>query len=359
MNIIKEGVRSALVRLVRYLVFFIIILAIAWVIGIISNKKASALVIKDQVFVPAPQVSSQAFYFDSSYENHWFDFNFSSNWTNTSDFDLIGFRYKTLSYIGTSMPTPSTGNVSTDIVDNSLTFTGVLWDSNGAAQLCYTSSEIDNVFLCPIQKNVSYKGFSVVVNTADILEIGYNISIYMDFEQNANFYNYDSSDIINYLSQNGNIQIVQQQQITNTTLTQTFEFIQQNDEQAVNSSTTGSLNSISSQFNDLLNGWGGEWSTLTHVVFEPVQLLVNITDTENTCQPLRLKIPYVSNSSWGDYYIDLPCMGNIYNGFFSTFMSIFATVVTGMYGYRAIIYFMSTIKGVLDAEDDKIEVINL
>lgn len=354
MNILKEGVRSALVRLVRYLVFGIIALAIFWLIGLFTNKKASALTIQESIYDPDIVNKEQTYDFWSGSRNAWLTFDFTSNITVNNDYDLLSFKVNQNSSI-----VYNTGQNQVWEVDNLFVVTPILWQSDNTGIMCYFTSEYQDVFVCPIQRGVSYHGVSLVVNVVDN-NMDFIIHYMVIMERNKTYMNYDSTDVINYFSSSGGFaNVVVEQQITNTTLTQQYNFIQQNDQQSVNTTTGGSLDTLSGKFNDMLNGWGGQWSTLTRVVFEPIQLLVNIGDTQNTCQPLRLRIPYVSNSTWGDYIIELPCMGNIYNGFFSNFMTVFSTIIVGLYCYRAIIYFLSTIKGVLDAEDDKLEVINL
>jgi len=55
----------------------------------------------------------------------------------------------------------------------------------------------------------------------------------------------------------------------------------------------------------------------------------------------------------------LPCMSSIYGTYFSGFITVFVMIIGGLYGYRTIIYILRTIKEVIDAENDKIEVIDL
>ena len=52
-------------------------------------------------------------------------------------------------------------------------------------------------------------------------------------------------------------------------------------------------------------------------------------------------------------------MSTIYNGYFSTFISIFSLVMTSLLGYRSMVRLFNSIKAMIDAEDDKVEVVDL
>lgn len=348
-GIIKDGVRGAFVRIVRTIVYIIIALVVFYVIGLITSKKASALTIKDLLYDPGIQNTSQSFDFWNGGTNHWFDFNFESNWTNTTDYDLIGFRFTKFNMI-----TYKANSSTVYSTPYPITYNGILWQSNAAAVLCFSSSEIDNIIFCPIQKNQSYSGFSLVANVVDN-NIDYTIHVDLQLERNRNFWNYDSTDIIQFFDSSGGFNgVTQQQIITNQIITQQTEYITNNSTTQSETEATTALGSISSQFNDILNGWGGEWSTLTHIVLEPINVILQAFDSSSVCQPIVLNVPYMENKQ-----IILPCMSGIYSQYFGTFIALFVTIFSGLYAYRTIMKVLQTIKEVLDAENDKIEVIDL
>lgn len=365
MNILKEGVKGALVRIVRLIVYSIIILVVFYIIGLITSHKASALSYKGGAYDPP---------FDNYYntvdtgtngysvsgwtsKNQWCYFGFPSNnaWTNTSDYDLVGFKFNQLEVSAIQNTTPqSSSNAYDNIGDASkwVTYNAILWESNGTGIACYSSSEVANTFLCPITPNTTYNGMTVIVNI--FYPPNTRVVVNLEIERGKSFYNYDSTDIINAL---GQITTQQTQAITNQT-----QIIQQQTTYITDTSISGSetqsetaLNGIASEFNDILNGWGGEWSTLTHIVLEPINVILYGLDSGTTCSPIRLTIPYLNDGQ----YIDLPCMSGIYNTYFGTFIALFMSIMAGLYSYRTIIYIVRTIKELCDAENDKIEVIDL
>lgn len=347
-GIIKDGVRSAFVRIVRYIVFAILILLAVYIIGLFTNNKASALSKKPN-FVWDPDFSPHSAQHNFTHGNSsdwWSDHWFTTNWTNTSDFDLIGFHFN--SYIVNRY---NNQTINHDFVENlnlPITSTGILWESDGTGVLCYSSSEAEGFILCPIRKNISYTHFTVVTIAVNTPATDIEYQVYYELERARGFFNFDSTDIIDYFDSNGGMaQIINQQTITN-------QYIQDNTTTGSQTQATNSLNTLSGQFNDVLNGWGGQWSDLTHVVLEPINVILYAFDGSTTCQPITLNVPFMQNKQ-----IVLPCMGSIYSTYFSTFITLFVMIMSGLYGYRTIMYIIRTIKEVIDADNDKIEVIDL
>ena len=364
-GIIRDGVRSAFVRIVRYIVFAIIALIIFYVIGIFTNKKAHALVAKNLTYQPnaiATNNKKGSYIFtSSSSSNHWFNIPLQNPYTKTNDYDLIAFRFDALNY----HVEDEFGNYVWDIIlydhgsyedgglnvspnpwqnggnGNLITVTGVIWDGSNNAHLCYFAADTPSYLFCPLPNNyvVSKIGLYVTASTPP------NHRIVFDYEINNSFYfyNYESTEIIN-----SNGVIIQQQQQTTQTITDSTTTTSQ-------SNATSSLNTISGQFNDVLNGWGGQWSSLTHVVLEPINTVLYAFDSGTTCTPITLTIPYLNDGQT----ITLPCMSSIYGTYFSGFITVFAMIIGGLYGYRTVMYILRTIKDVIDAENDKIEVIDL
>lgn len=357
LDILKTSFRGALIKFFRMIFFILIILVVAYIIGLISSHKVSALSIKDDyLWDPDIQNKDQTYDFWSGSTQTWLHFPFSSNWTNTTDFDLIGFHLNANSII-----TYKSGSSTVYGTDNIFTLTPIIWDTTGAGWHCYLSGDFEDFVLCPIVKGTTYNRFSLIVNVVDN-NIDYTIHYHVNLERTRQFFNYDSTDIITYFqgSTGFNGMVIQQQE-TNDLLedsidiqTDTNTYIKDNNTSTSQTNATNSLNTVSGRFNDILNGWGGEWSTLTHIVLEPINVILYSFDTETTCHPIVLNVPYMQNKQ-----ITLPCMSGIYSEYFSGFITVFVIIMSGLYGYRTIMYIIRTIKEVIDAENDKIEVIDL
>jgi len=369
-GIIRDGVRSAFVRIVRYIVFAIIALLVIYLIGVFTNKKAHALTQKGSAWDPDITNKERTYSWTNTDSNgqprswtQWFEYPLSSNWTINNDYDLVAFKFTRFNYATTQYDNYidingsqnlQTGTFWAQISDarpfdyegTKITVTALYFTPNNTGVSCYESSEVQDVFLCPISRGTVINRFAIIVNVT----VPNQKTLYIDtvMERSKYFFNYDSTDIIDYLEDSGVQQIVTQQQQTN-------EFITNNNTTTSQANATSSLNTISGQFNDVLNGWGGEWSSLTHVVLEPINTILYAFDSGTTCTPITLTIPYLNDGQT----ITLPCMSSIYGTYFSGFITVFVMIIGGLYGYRTIIYILRTIKEVIDAENDKIEVIDL
>ena len=349
MNILKEGVKSALVRIVRLIVYSLIVLVVFYIIGLITSHKASALSYKSEIYDPAyVQNTKQGYVFGPGNANHWFHWDFASNWTNTTDYDLLGFKLNT--YVG-QVQNNSGLNI---LFQDYYTIQAILWTSNNYGVPCYLSGEYLDTFLCPINKNETYHSISIIANAFDPIA-NINLELQVELERTRILLNYDSTDIISYFenSQTGIGQIVIQQQQTTQVIQDTNDYITDNTTTGSETQAENSLNTISGQFNDALNGWGGQWSDVTHIVLEPINVMLYVLDPATACRPITLNVPFVNTT------ITLPCYGAAFSQFFPTLMSLVVIIFSGLYGYRTVMYILRTLKGVLDAEDDKIEVIDL
>ena len=368
-GIIRDGVRSAFVRIVRYIVFAIIALLIFYIIGIFTNKKVNALAIKGstqiqysnnhdretQIINPS---SSSTFTTSTSIE-------FALSSPLTTNYDLVGFNMARFGIHGTTGNNASNSFCSFTYLTNQLSYSectgsqleriisefsgggeyyhvyGFVRYSDGTQGTCYRSTEYENYIMCPTNAS-SITSFVWRMNTA--LANDFNtLTFHVTMNDEVLLFNYESTEIIN-----SNGVIIQQQQQTQQTITDSTTTTSQ-------ANATSSLNTISGQFNDVLNGWGGQWSSLTHVVLEPINTVLYAFDSGTTCTPITLTIPYLNDGQT----ITLPCMSSIYGTYFSGFITVFAMIIGGLYGYRTVMYILRTIKDVIDAENDKIEVIDL
>lgn len=369
-GIIRDGVRSAFVRIVRYIVFAIIALLIFYIIGIFTNKKAHALVIKDslQIHYQNNKDRETDTIYPTDTSSTAIEFALSS--PISTNYDIVGFNmvrfgiHGVMTIGGTFSCSGSYNNLSTGtnvpmswMCDNTSSYEkitslyagngeyfrvyGFVRYSDGTQGTCYRSNEYENYIMCPTNGS-NITSFVWRMNTALANEFD-GVKYHVTMNDEVLLFNYDSTEIIN-----SNGVIIQQQQQTNQTITDSSTTTSQ-------ANATSSLNTISGQFNDVLNGWGGEWSSLTHVVLEPINTILYAFDSGTTCSPITLTIPYLNDGQT----ITLPCMSTIYGTYFSGFITVFAMIIGGLYGYRTVIYILSTIKDVIDAENDKIEVIDL
>lgn len=97
---------------------------------------------------------------------------------------------------------------------------------------------------------------------------------------------------------------------------------------------------------------GGRVSGFFDILKFPFNWLKSMTQT--TCSPLVLPIPFLNGS------FQLPCLSSIYSSVLGdTLYNVIFYIINGFIIYRVSIANVSTIKGVLDPNDDKIEVIDL
>lgn len=356
-GIIKDGFRSALVKFFRIIFFALIILIIAFIYGALTNKKVSALSYKAQLYDPDINNKFQSFDFWSGQQNNWFYFGFAQNWTNNTDYDLIGFhlnRFQVINY--------KSGSSTVYDAVNPINITGILWGTDNYGYPCYLSSNVEDTILCPIHKGTSYNGMTIIANAIPT-NTDYILHLDLEIERNRYFYNYDSTDVIEYFeSGSGMSGIITQQQQTNKSLddisdsiNDTNSYITDGNIAPAQQESDTALSGISSSLNDTLNGWGGQYSSLTHVLLEPINVGLYALDSGTQCTPITLTIPFVQNNN----QLTIPCMSTIYNGYFSLFFSAFTMIICGIYSYRAIISIFRSLKELLDPMDDRIEVVDL
>lgn len=395
MNILKEGVRGAFVRIVRLITYGLIILLITYIVGLISSNKAHALTIK-QTIGTTPTFSPNSRN-GSLNSGSWvgLDFPLSSNLVLDTNYDYIGIQLNNSEFVYSenislsgSVPTGycdeygyidqvyvcpggdcsssvafkeiickhyTTPSGSSASLSGSINNQGDVYHyyalmtaPNGNLYPCHFSSDFEEVIFCPTKNNgnaITMTGLRFYISNKAYTSLNY----YITLDNIKSYYNNDSTDIVNGLSA---INTTQQQ--TNTYIQQQNTYITDTTTTASQNQATTSLSGISSTFDDALNGWGGEWSSLTHIILEPINVILYAFDSETTCSPIVLNVPYMT-----DKQITLPCMSSIYNTYFGTFMATFIMIMAGMYCYRTVIYVIRTLKEVLDAENDKIEVIDL
>lgn len=90
---------------------------------------------------------------------------------------------------------------------------------------------------------------------------------------------------------------------------------------------------------------------LTSIITAPLNLIKSITSA--TCTPLGFPAPFVNQN------ITLPCMGEIYQEYFGTFLTIYQTITFGMVAYWVSVKIFFMVKGFKDPDSDRIEVLDL
>ncbi len=90
---------------------------------------------------------------------------------------------------------------------------------------------------------------------------------------------------------------------------------------------------------------------LSDVISMPLELIKNLNSAK--CSPLTIPLPFVDNE------ITLPCMYDIYQKHFGSFLQIWQTISTGIIAYWVCINLFAMVKGFKDPESDNVEVMEL
>lgn len=245
-----------------------------------------------------------------------------------------GDNYCSQANLSSNAPSNYPTYVYGSLDDYNISFRAHSTNSNGKSIPCYFSNEMENVLLCPIENDITKISFYISSKT----KVNYNFTL----DNSKYWLNYESTEIVNGLTN------VQQAQVQTATYIQNFNnYVSNTDTTQSNTNSTTALNGISSDFQQHLSGM----NELTQFVFLPITFITSMIDS--TCQPLIWDIPLVNTR------VVVPCLSTIYSGYFGGIVGLFATVMSALLTYRCVMKLLATIKGLLDAEDDKIEVIDL
>lgn len=107
----------------------------------------------------------------------------------------------------------------------------------------------------------------------------------------------------------------------------------------------------SSGFDSFFSGFTTDTYGLTSIITSPLNLIGSITSS--TCTPLGLPLPYV------DKELKLPCMSEIYEEYFGSFLTIYQTITFGFTAYWVIVRIFNLVKDFKNPEHDEIEVLDL
>lgn len=241
------------------------------------------------------------------------------------------YYYTTLSCLTTT----TIGGGQDTLSNNNIMISAKSYNDNWAGSPCWLDSEFQDTFICPVQSNRFW--FIRIFVTG-----GSNDRYAITLDRVKLLLNNDSTEIVSALNQ------LSTQQINTTTTIQNFNnYVSNTDTTQSNTNSTTALNGISSDFQQHLSGM----NELTQFVFLPITFITSMIDS--TCQPLIWDIPFVNTR------VVVPCLSTIYSGYFGGIVGLFATVMSALLTYRCVMKLLATIKGLLDAEDDKIEVIDL
>ena len=149
----------------------------------------------------------------------------------------------------------------------------------------------------------------------------------------------NKNDIINNQNQN--------QAQTNQKLDELQEQQQEMNDNIMNSDVSGAQNDA----NNFFNGFEDNTHGLTAIVTAPLNLIQSITSS--TCTPLGFEAPFV------DQQITLPCMKDVYEDHFGSFLTLYQTITFGVVAYWVCVNILATVRGFKDPDSDKIEVLDL
>lgn len=219
------------------------------------------------------------------------------------------------------------------------------YDTDGSEVGIQTYTGLVSVY-CP---NVKFDDVSVVrlaVNYA----YGYSssgwrgISYTMSIVSSDDFSSVtDAINQQNYYSQITNEKISEQiaeQEKTNEELGELNDNITNSD----SSSATDSAGGFFNNFNDDDFGLSG-------IITAPLNTIKTITS--NSCSPINLTIPFVNKK------MTLPCMTDIYEEHFGSFLDIYQIITFGMISYWVCVQIYAMVKGFKNPDKDEIEVMDL
>lgn len=117
---------------------------------------------------------------------------------------------------------------------------------------------------------------------------------------------------------------------------------------SINDSNVDGANGIANNF---FNSFENNDYGLSDIITIPLSTISKITS--GTCTPINAKLPYV------DKTINLPCLGEVYEEKFPTFLLFYNIVMYGFISYWVVVQVYALVKGFKDPDNDKIEVADL
>lgn len=111
--------------------------------------------------------------------------------------------------------------------------------------------------------------------------------------------------------------------------------------------TDGAKGSANGFFNDFESSDFG----LSDVITMPLAFINGLAS--NQCNSLVLPLPFVNQN------LELPCMTSIYSTYFSSFLTIYQTITTGLIAYWVCINIFRMVQNFKNPDNDEIEVMDL
>lgn len=113
------------------------------------------------------------------------------------------------------------------------------------------------------------------------------------------------------------------------------------------SDTTEASDSANSFFGDFESDDYG----LSDIITMPLSFINGLSSS--TCNSLEFPVPFVNQN------VELPCMSSIYKKHFSSFLSLYQIITTGIIAYWCCVNMFRLVQGFKDPEKDEIEVLDL
>ena len=203
--------------------------------------------------------------------------------------------------------------------------------NNNLAVPCEVNQSVNRI-ICPIQDNaIDVHGLRV--DTKVFYNTSTNTTYRFKFGKEMIRYRNVEKDINTSI----NSQTQQQQQQHN----ETMNYLE-------DSNTTQAENEASDFFSDFEVEDHGGLSGIITAPLSTIQSLLN-----NTCTNLVLPLPFVNEN------LTLPCMNSIYTEHFGAFFTIYQTIILAIISYRCLRSLFYDVRGFINPDDDRIEVMDL
>lgn len=246
-------------------------------------------------------------------------------------------------------------NLATNLTNQQVSLTCV----SGSQNVCYQY----DLSGTPLSNKNQSSNFLVLVNgkMCSSSEIVYNATMVtcsnvyinhsINFNLSGNMYTQDGSTLNAQMGISGFKSAKSNYQINS-------EILDENKKQTEESKKTNDL--LENDNTDEANDKGSEFfdefeyefnNGVSDIIVAPLVAIGNITS--GVCVPLSLNVPFVEEN------INLPCMYEIYSSKFGNFLTLYQLVTFGLIAYWVIVKIFSTIKDMVDPDNDKVEVLDL
>lgn len=105
------------------------------------------------------------------------------------------------------------------------------------------------------------------------------------------------------------------------------------------------------QANSYFENFDSDDFGLSDIVAIPLTYINNLSS--GVCTPLNLPLPFVNHN------VSLPCMTNVYQTHFPTFLTLWQLITNGLISYWVCVNIFASVKGFKDPQSDKVEVFDL